>query len=47
VQARDHYLTKLFEIRTPAGETVFQGYKTNPKLKCKNSVQENYLCDGF
>lgn len=33
-QAKEHFLTKVFEIRDPIDQIIFQGYKTNPKAKC-------------
>ena len=33
-QAKEHFLNKIFEIKSPDGEIVFQGFKTNPALKC-------------
>lgn len=32
-QAKEHFLTRVFEIRDPVGYIVFRGFKTNPKLK--------------
>jgi len=34
-QAREHFLTKLFEIRDPVGNIVFVGYETDPEMKLK------------
>lgn len=36
-QAKEHFLTKLFEIKSPNKEIIFLGFKTNPELKCKSS----------
>jgi len=33
-QAREHFFTKAFAIIAPDGKTVFNGYLTNPELKC-------------
>lgn len=35
-QAKEHFLEKQFEIKTKSGETVFVGFKTNPKQKCES-----------
>ncbi len=35
-QAKEHFLEKAFEIRNPSHEIIFQGYKTNPALKCRH-----------
>jgi hypothetical protein len=32
-QAKEHYLTKSFDIIGPGGEIIFNGYITNPLLK--------------
>ena len=34
-QVEEHFLKKEFEIQDPLGETLLQGFRTNPKLKCK------------
>ena|SRR3989344_2462886 len=39
-QAKEHFLTKLFEIKDPIGQVVFKGYRTNPRLKCQNSLSK-------
>jgi 4-amino-4-deoxy-L-arabinose transferase-like glycosyltransferase len=33
-QAQEHFLEKVFEIKDPLGEIIFQGYRTNPTQKC-------------
>ena len=43
-QAKEHSLTKVFEIRDPVGEIVFVGYQTNPKLKCLSTNFESIYC---
>ena len=43
-QAREHFLTKVFEIRDPIDRIIFQGFKTNPKAKCQNSGNFNPFC---
>lgn len=43
-QAKEHFLTKVFEIRDPVEAIVFQGYKTNPKEKCTKTLNLNPLC---
>jgi hypothetical protein len=34
-QMKEHFLEKVFEIRSPIDEIIFVGYKTNPEMKCK------------
>ncbi len=41
-QAREHFLTKVFEIRDPLERIIFQGFQTNPALKCKVSYTDLY-----
>jgi hypothetical protein len=43
-QAREHFLTKVFEIRDPTGMVVFVGYRTDPEKKCINTRYESELC---
>ena len=43
-QAKEHFLTKVFEIRDPVDTIVFQGYKTDPKEKCAKTLNLNPLC---
>lgn len=43
-QAKEHFLTKVFEIKDPVGEIVFVGYKTNPNLKCLMTNFESIYC---
>lgn len=38
-QAKEHFLEKVFEVRSPSKEIIFKAFKTNPDLKCKNSRQ--------
>lgn len=45
-QAKEHFLTIVFEIRDPLDNVVFRGYKTNPKEKCANISQKNPLCNN-
>jgi len=33
-QAREHFLINIFEIKSPSGEIIFKGYKTDPAKKC-------------
>ncbi len=35
-QAREHFLTKVFEIKSPIGEIIFRGFETNPEEKFKS-----------
>jgi len=37
-------LTKVFEIRDPANEIVFIGYKTDPTTKCLRTNFESIYC---
>lgn len=43
-QAKEHFLTKFFEIRDPVGGIVFVGYRTNPKSKCLMTNFESIYC---
>ncbi len=38
VQAKEHDLQKVFEIRDPLDNLIFQGYRTNPPKKCVASL---------
>lgn len=40
-QAEEHFLTQVFEIKSPSQEIIFKGYKTNPTLKCKKQFIKN------
>lgn len=42
-QMKEHYLTKIFEIRDPTGEIMYVGYETNPEIKCANN-RNNVEC---
>lgn len=44
LQAKEHFLTKVFEIKDPVGEIVFVGYKTNPTQKCLMTNFESIYC---
>jgi hypothetical protein len=33
-QAHEHYLEKVYELKDPMGNVIFEGYKTNPLKKC-------------
>jgi len=35
-QAKEHYLTKIHEIKNPLGNAIFNFYQTNPSEKCKS-----------
>ena len=40
-QMNEHFLEKIFEIRDPVKMIIFQGYRTNPELKCsKQFIKE-------
>ena len=41
-QANEHFLVKVFEIKSPADEILFVGFRTNPAEKCRSGW--NYLC---
>lgn len=43
-QINEHYLKEVFKIYDPLNKLVFQGYKTNPREKCKSISNENELC---
>jgi len=43
-QINEHFLEKLFEIRSPTGEIVFVGYRTNPTRKCFEIDYANVNC---
>ncbi len=43
-QAKEHKLTKVFEIEDPLHEVVFVGYQTNPTEKCKLISYTNKKC---
>jgi len=43
-QAEEHFLEKVFEIKDPLDEVVFQGYKTNPEQKCRATHNKSPLC---
>lgn len=45
-QAKEHFLTKVFEIRDPVEAIIFQGYKTDPKAKCQHTKNLSPLCKG-
>lgn len=43
-QTKEHFLTKVFEIKDPTGQIVFRGFKTNPKEKCAALISKSPLC---
>lgn len=43
-QAREHKLTKVFDIKDPLNETIFVGYKTNPDVKCNSTDYKDFHC---
>lgn len=45
-QVKEHFLEQVFEIRDPLAKIVFQGYRTNPEKKCKDSGYHP-LCTSF
>lgn len=36
-QVKEHFSTPVFVIESPSKEIIFQGFKTNPDLKCQQS----------
>lgn len=44
-QAREHFLTKEFDIKNPLNEIVFSGYRTDPDKKCANTGSESIYCN--
>jgi hypothetical protein len=46
-QAKEHSLTKVYEIRDPIDQIVFQGYRTNPTQKCLNIDYRDSHCKGI
>lgn len=44
-QAKEHFLTQVFEIKSPADEIIFQGFRTNPQLKCSKTADINRCKD--
>ena len=42
-QAKEHFLEKVWEIKGPMHDIIFQGYKTNPIKKCLSNPT-NPLC---
>jgi len=40
-QAKEHHLTKVFEITNPSGGIVFRAYKTDPLTKCSTAYSVN------
>jgi 4-amino-4-deoxy-L-arabinose transferase-like glycosyltransferase len=45
-QAKEHFLEKVFEIRSPVDEIIFVGYKTDPERKCK-TTPDNINCKNL
>ena len=39
-QMKEHFLEKIFEIRDPINMIIFQGFKTNPSLKCNTGFNK-------
>ena len=46
-QAKEHFLTKVFEIKDPLDFLVFQGYQTNPVEKCTKISYKNVNCSRW
>ncbi|HEX6977563.1 MAG TPA: glycosyltransferase family 39 protein [Patescibacteria group bacterium] len=44
-QAKEHFLTKVFEIDDPIHRPIFIGYKTNPGLKCASTPNKSVYCN--
>ena len=47
VQAKEHSLEKVFEIKGPLGDIIFVGYKSHPELKCINTDFRSPRCNEF
>ncbi|MBU2036335.1 glycosyltransferase family 39 protein [Patescibacteria group bacterium] len=45
-QAKEHFLTKVFEIKDPLGFIVFNGFRTDPYKKCVNTNYKSLYCKG-
>lgn len=46
-QIKEHFLTKIFEIKDPLNETVFVAYETDPSKKCEMIDFNNKNCDSL
>ncbi|MFC1649229.1 hypothetical protein ACFL2C_00765 [Patescibacteria group bacterium] len=46
-QAKEHELTKVFQIFDPSEKVVFAGFVTNPHAKCQKISFQNKLCDPY
>jgi len=44
-QAREHFLNKVFEVRSEMGEIIFVGYETNPAKKCRQNPSDVHCKD--
>lgn len=44
-QAKEHFLSKIFEIKDPTGEIVFVGFATNPEKKCLETGNLSLYCN--
>lgn len=46
-QAKEHFLTKVFEIKDPLGFIIFNGFRTDPYKKCVNTNYKSLYCKGI
>lgn len=46
-QATEHFLQEVFEIKDPINQIVFKGFKTNPRKKCQQDLNQNPSCKIF
>ena len=46
-QVQEHSLTKIFEIRDPIDQIIFQGFKTNPNEKCMKNLNQSIYCKNI
>lgn len=43
-QAKEHFLTEVFEIKDPIDQVIFRGYRTNPLQKCATTGYRSIYC---
>ena len=43
-QIKEHFLKIVFVIKDPIGQIVFEGFKTNPRLKCQATGFKDSAC---
>lgn len=44
LQAKEHALTQVYEVKDPLNKVVFRAFKTDPKQKCSQSNASDKLC---